>query len=57
MTDPYSGPVVWVAEGHRLGIIPCPTCGAAIVLDPHADDNPPQRHNDWHAEHDAKEEQ
>lgn len=46
MSQPSKPAWAFAAEGARLGITSCPTCGAAIVLN-QFDDNL-QVHEDWH---------
>lgn len=47
MSQPSKPTWAFAAEGARLGITSCPTCGAAIVLN-QFDDNL-KIHDDWHA--------
>lgn len=49
MSQPSKPTWAFAAEGARLGITSCPTCGAAIVLN-QFDDNL-QIHKDWHRNH------
>lgn len=37
------------AEGGRIGIVTCPKCGAALVLDRYVDVL--KLHSEWHADH------
>jgi hypothetical protein len=46
MSQPSKPTWAFAAEGARLGITSCPTCGAAIVLN-QFDDNL-KIHEDWH---------
>lgn len=43
-----SGVRAWEAEGARVGLVTCKTCGAALLLDPANDFNVFDLHNAWH---------
>ena len=45
----YTAARAWSAEGARVGLVTCETCGAALLLDPNDDFNVLERHNEWHA--------
>lgn len=36
------------AEGARIGLVTCKTCGASLLLDPADDFNVFDLHNTWH---------
>ena len=40
---------VVLAEGARIGIATCKTCGAAVMLDPRDPVNRARQHAEWHA--------
>jgi hypothetical protein len=46
---PYTGARAWEAEGARIALISCLTCGAAIVLDRDDREDPIALHDQWHA--------
>lgn len=40
---------VVLAEGARIGIATCKTCGAAVMLDPRDPVSRARQHAEWHA--------
>jgi hypothetical protein len=44
----YTDVTAWVAEGARVGLMTCLTCGAAILLDPREGRDAVQLHSEWH---------
>lgn len=40
----------FVAEGARVGIVTCLTCGAAVLLDSADEVDPREVHRRWHSE-------
>lgn len=36
------------AEGARVGIAICRTCGAAVLIDPASQEDYPRKHAEWH---------
>lgn len=48
-TPSYSSATAWPAEGDRVGIVTCLTCGSAVFLSMVADSF--AIHNEWHREH------
>lgn len=45
----YESPTAWAAEGARVGLATCETCGAAILLDPRDTFDHLKAHSAWHA--------
>ena len=52
MAGDFSRYYILNAEGHRIGLVTCLECGAAVVLD---DEKYDEKHVGWHAKLDAKE--
>jgi transcription elongation factor Elf1 len=44
----FTGATVIVAEGARVAIVSCETCGAALLLDPRETISVIDRHRAWH---------
>ena len=50
----FTAPTIVLAEGARVGIVTCTDCGAAILLDPRADEDYLALHRRWHIEQSVK---
>ena len=47
--QPYTGVRAFSAEGARVGLVSCLTCGAALLVDPaDTDFNVFEKHDRWH---------
>ena len=47
--DLFTGYRAFSAEGARVGIVTCKTCGAALLIDTSDDFDAVQIHHDWHS--------
>lgn len=45
---PRRSATILQAEGARIGLIVCPKCGAAILVDPRDDVDLGKLHEEWH---------
>lgn len=49
----YTEATVLAAEGARVALVSCKTCGAVLLLDPRDSVNVLSLHTDWHSRFDA----
>ena len=45
----FEAATVIAAEGARVGVVTCKTCGACVLLDPRDSVNWARKHTEWHA--------
>ncbi len=49
----YSYATIIAAEGARVAIVTCLTCGAALLVDPRDEVGSAELHNEWHEQIEA----